>query len=75
MIQYTYCKLPIVAPEFSAQGRKNVMTYDPNGDEKNIIDSFSSAISYDRQSISANLASSWEDVLREMLKEKIDHDF
>ncbi len=58
MIQYTYCRLPIVAPVFAATGRPHVMAYQP-GDAPSILAAFDAARVYDRLSIDAGQAMSW----------------
>lgn len=68
MIQYTYCKLPIVAPAFAAQGRKNVLTYQSAQFPDQVVSAFEKAIAYDRTQISTSNVLTWPEVLEEMTK-------
>ena len=60
MIQYTYCQLPIVAPEFAAAGRPHVQPYRP-ADPGSMVAAFERAISYDRGSIDTSSVLSWSE--------------
>jgi len=66
MVQYTYCRLPIVAPQFAATGRAHVMAYDPDN-SKTAVKAFEAAIAYDRGSIDKNAVQSWDDVIDKIL--------
>ena len=66
MIQYTYCRLPILAPHFSATGRPHVMLY-REGDRHSIIEAFKQAIIYDRKQIDRSQVLSWEEMIGRML--------
>lgn len=67
MVQYTYCKLPIVAPAFAARGRDNVLTYESSAYPDQVCTAFRSAISFDRNRINTNEVLSWSEVLQKML--------
>lgn len=58
MIQYTYCRLPIVAPAFAAAGRDHVCAYQP-GDAASIRDAFARAVAYDRRMIDTRGVRDW----------------
>ena len=60
MIQYTYCRLPIVAPEFAAAGLPHVLPYRP-ADPASMVAAFERAISYDRGSIDTSSVLSWSE--------------
>jgi 2-beta-glucuronyltransferase len=60
MIQYTYCKLPIVAPRFAAAGRHHVLAYDP-GHADSIAAAFSAATTFDRETIDISGVLTWEE--------------
>lgn len=62
MIQYTYCRLPIVAPRFAAAGRDHVMPFNAEADEASLVDAFEAAIGYDRSRIDLSQVLSWEQV-------------
>lgn len=58
MIQYTYCRLPIVAPDFAAAGRPHVCAYHP-GDPASIRQAFRQAVGYDRAVIDTRSVRDW----------------
>jgi 2-beta-glucuronyltransferase len=58
MIQYTYCRLPIVAPEFAAAGRGHVLAYLP-GDAGSTVAAFERAIAFDRNGIDRSGVLDW----------------
>lgn len=60
LIQYTYCRLPIVAPVFAATGRDHVQGYAPDN-EASLQAAFEKAVSYDRTTIDTATALSWEE--------------
>ncbi|MFC3607950.1 GumK N-terminal domain-containing glycosyltransferase [Stutzerimonas tarimensis] len=62
MIQYTYCRLPIVAPAFAAAGREHVMPFATDADPASVSEAFRRAIAFDRQSIDRSNVLSWSDV-------------
>ncbi|WP_429931141.1 hypothetical protein [Agrobacterium vitis] len=62
MIQYSYCRLPIVAPHFAAMGRDHVMGYDP-ADPDSIRAAFSAAGDFDRQTIVTDGVLSWDETV------------
>ena len=63
IIQYTYCRLPIVVPEFLRSGRSNMFYYRA-GDDASIRDAFLKAAKCDRTAISTTDIASWDDVAR-----------
>jgi 2-beta-glucuronyltransferase len=67
MIQYTYCRLPILAPSFASVGRPHACAYEP-GNAASLREAFARAIHYDRSTIPAAEVSSWDDVLEEVLQ-------
>ncbi|CAN7518444.1 GumK N-terminal domain-containing glycosyltransferase [Rhizobium sp. LjRoot254] len=60
MIQYSYCRLPIVAPRFAAAGRSHVLAYEP-GDAGSIQAAFKAATEFDRSAIDTSGVLSWEE--------------
>lgn len=62
MIQYTYCRLPIVAPAFAAAGRDHVMAFNTEADPASITAAFERAIAFDRSSVDRSNVLSWSDV-------------
>ena len=69
MIQYSYCRLPIVAPAFAAAGRDHVCAYRP-GDPQSIVAAFSQAQSFDRTSIDTASIRSWQEVVQLLFDHK-----
>lgn len=61
MHQYTYCRLPIVAPAFLRGDLPHVFCYEP-GDDASIRQALWAARAYDRASISAAAILSWDDI-------------
>lgn len=61
VIQYTYCRLPVVAPDFLANGRMNVICYRP-GDPDSIRSALQTAEQFDRTAISASGIRSWDEL-------------
>jgi 2-beta-glucuronyltransferase len=60
MVQYTYCRLPIIAPHFASCGRNHVIGYNP-GSTASIEAAFDKAKCFDRASIDASSVLSWEE--------------
>ena len=69
VLQYTYCKLPIVAPVGLQSSRKNFVYYVP-GDEDSIMAALERAVEYDRRSIDSSNIHSWDE-LAELLIEGV----
>ncbi len=67
LIQYTYCRLPVVAPAFVKAGREHVCSYEP-GNGSSITSAMLSARSFDRKSIDTSEIRAWDDVADEMLR-------
>jgi 2-beta-glucuronyltransferase len=61
MFQYTYCRLPIVAPSFLRTDRPHVFYYEP-GDPASIRTALLSAHDYDRSTISSGDVLTWDDL-------------
>lgn len=61
VIQYTYCQLPIVAPEFLRSSKSHVFYYKPN-DTKSITKSLENAVKYNRSKINTNSVYSWSEL-------------
>ena len=65
MIQYSYCRLPIVAPDFAATGRDHVSGYRP-GEAASMLAAFRCAMSYDRNSIDVSSILDWEETVERL---------
>jgi len=63
MIQYSYCKLPIVTPHFSAHDRDHSFGYEI-GNHQDLQNAFTQARAYDRTKISSAGISDWGDATR-----------
>ncbi len=72
VLQYTYCKLPIVAPVGLQSSRENFIYYSP-GDEDSIKAALERAVEYDRGSIDSSNIHSWDE-LAELLIEEVDNE-
>ena len=68
IIQYTYARLPIVAPEFLRSSRHNVISYRP-GEEESIKRAIQKALEMDRSSISVSDIFSWEELAQRLVEE------
>jgi 2-beta-glucuronyltransferase len=67
LLQYTYCRLPVIAPEFAKGGRDHVITYSPD-DPKSVIPAFERALAYDRSKIDRSMVVDWDEVIRRVLE-------
>jgi 2-beta-glucuronyltransferase len=65
MIQYTYCRLPIVAPSFLRHARRHVFYYEPD-DEQSIREALLAASQFDRTQISAAEVLSWDELAAQL---------
>ena len=66
MQQYTYCRLPIVAPQFLQSNRTHVYCYTPDSDES-IREAFRAALRHDRSQIDVSGILSWDDLAKQLL--------
>jgi len=69
IIQYEYCKLPVVAPDFLDCKRPQVHYYKP-GDNNSIKSALLRANSFDRTKISTDKVNSWDDLTARLIGEK-----
>ena len=67
LVQYTYCRLPIVAPHFAAAGRAHVCSYEP-GNKESLIDAFAMAAEQPRDDIDTRQIKDWEENARLILQ-------
>jgi len=65
VLQYTYCKLPIVAPEFLKSERKNLFYY-KLGDRESIRDALLNAQKFDKDTFDNSGIHSWEELAKEL---------
>jgi len=65
VIQYTYARLPIIAPEVLGQARPNVVSYRP-GDVASVRAALDRALLFDRSTISRDGILSWDELAAEL---------
>ncbi len=65
VLQYSYCKLPIVAPEFLKSDRKNIYYYKP-GDEESIRGAVTNAQKFGKDTFDNSNIHSWEKLAKEL---------
>lgn len=65
IIQYTYCRLPIVAPDFMTSSRTNVFTYRP-GNADSIREALAAARTFDRSTVDRSTIGTWDDLARKL---------
>ncbi len=68
VIQYTYCQLPIIAPDFMQATRSNVFAYRPDDDES-IQAALLAARACERATIARDGIYSWDGLARELAGE------
>lgn len=68
VLQYTYCKLPIVAPVGLRSLRKNIIYYVP-GDGDSVRTALERAGGFDRESIDSSNIYSWEELADLLIEE------
>ncbi len=61
VLQYTYCRLPIVSPDFLPSERPHVLCYRP-GDDESIRSALLQAAAYDRASIVTDDICTWDEI-------------
>lgn len=66
-MQYTYCRLPIIAPGFLKMDRAHIFEYDPE-DKETISNAFQYAKNFDRSAIDTNSVMDWNDVIDQILE-------
>lgn len=66
VMQYTYCRLPIVAPDFLHMPEAHVFHYRP-GDDESIARALRAAWAMDRRTIDRSGARSWDEVVDELV--------
>jgi 2-beta-glucuronyltransferase len=65
IVQYTYCRLPIVAPDFLRSSRTNVFSYRP-GDAASIHEALTAARAFDRSTVDRSAIGTWDDLARKL---------
>ncbi len=67
IMQYTYCKLPIIAPNYLSSPRNHIFYYQP-GDSESIQQALQMAYKYERSIIQASTINSWDAFVCEWTK-------
>ncbi len=67
VIQYTYCKLPIIAPEIIEAKHRNNFIYYKYKDIESIRESINNAIRFDRNIIDKSTIISWDTLARKLI--------
>ncbi len=67
VIQYTYCRLPIVAPEYLKCDRENFIYYRPD-DRTSIAVALEKAVKFDRESIDTANIHTWDELVETLLE-------
>lgn len=65
VVQYSYCRLPVVVPENMLASGANIIAY-RNGDEASLRAALEKALQFDRKSFVPDVRS-WDDVLADLL--------
>ncbi|MBS1518432.1 MAG: glucuronosyltransferase [Bacteroidetes bacterium] len=68
IIQYTYCRLPVIAPDFIKSGRNNFKYY-RSGDEDSIVKAVRAAKDYDRSGTDISGICDWGELTDKLIKE------
>lgn len=68
VIQYTYCKLPIVAPSFLTNNRENMCYYD-DSEIESVALAFDAAVNMRETAVDYGKVSSWSEVVDQLLDE------
>lgn len=62
VIQYTYCRLPFIAPDFLRTRHPHACYYSP-GDKESIVNALTKALEYDRSKIDHSMVYSWDELM------------
>lgn len=66
MLQYSYCRLPIIAPSFLRSDRDNIVTYSPN-DASSMVDALERALAMEHRQQWQRGVQSWDDLARRLV--------
>ena len=72
IIQYSYCRLPVICPNIIKNPKKNIFTYRTN-DQKSIYNSFMKAISFNKNDVSNDEILDWSEIGKKILLLNNDH--
>jgi len=68
VIQYTYCRLPIIVPESIKSSRENFIYYKA-GDALSILNAIEAVKKFDRNKIDTGNIKSWDEVTENLINE------
>lgn len=68
VIQYSYCRLPIIVPEAIKSKRNNFIYYKPN-DPESIVNAVESALRFNRETIKTDGIYSWNTLTQKLINE------
>jgi len=68
VIQYAYCRLPVIAPEFIKSSRNNFIFYKP-GDNESIKNALDKAKDYDKSKTDVSGINSWDELTDKLIRE------
>lgn len=68
VIQYTYCRLPVIAPDFIKSSRNNFIFYKP-GNNESIRKALGKAKEFDKSKIDVSGINSWDELTDKLIKE------
>ncbi|MFB3789570.1 MAG: glucuronosyltransferase, partial [bacterium] len=71
--QYTYCQLPIIAPDYMRSNKPHVFYYKDN-DASSIKSSVESALRFDRNAIPRHKVQSWDEIVDSMIASVSPHE-
>lgn len=66
MLQFTYCRLPILAPQAMGNNFGNLIGYEP-GDRASTMAAFERAAAFDRSQARADVISSWDELAAKLM--------
>jgi 2-beta-glucuronyltransferase len=70
VMQYSYCKIPVLAPSFIKTQRKNVFNYYAD-DTKSILNAINNALKFDKINFDNSDIISWDDLAMKLTEDKI----
>jgi 2-beta-glucuronyltransferase len=67
LIQYSYCRLPVVAPFFAKGSRSNIFDYVPE-DAETAVAAFRQALVFDKGPLEPGSIKDWDEVVSEVIR-------
>ncbi len=66
VLQYTYCRLPVIAPSFLRCHHKHMLYYEP-GNDTSIAEAIFRGLNYDRSTIAVDTVYSWDELVSHLV--------